>query len=314
MWFAGLVLVAAVWWHRRRRSLVPAMAGAAVLVPVLAPIVAPGLFPRMDDVWLTVVSDRDYLFSLDWPLYAWALNLGYVVLLAALAAYRQRAGIARTGEAGLFAGLFALVLVFLATLPAVERHVAFFVALQANRVFWILDLVLAVLGAWWLIEIVPRLTHRRAGAAAAALVAIFSLARGGYVLAMETNRALVEPDLPRTTWTETMRWLEAQPASWHVLADPGHAWKYGSSVRVAARRDTLLELGKDPAMAMYDRPLAHRVADRSAALARFDTLSLADVRRLDAAYDLDVFVDTTARQFDLPVLFRNPDFVAYDLR
>ena len=53
-----------------------------------------------------------------------------------------------------------------------------------------------------------------------------------------------------------MNWLRAQPVNWHVLADPGHAWKYGSSVRVAARRDTLLESGKDSSMAMYDRDLA----------------------------------------------------------
>jgi hypothetical protein len=65
---------------------------------------------------------------------------------------------------------------------------------------------------------------------------------------------------------------------------------------------------------MYDYPLALRVDDRTRALADFNTLTLADVRRLDAKYDLDVFIDRADRRFALPELFRNGGFVAYDLR
>ncbi len=36
------------------------------------------------------------------------------------------------------------------------------------------------------------------------------------------------------------------------LADPGHAWKYGSSVRLAAGRDLFLEEVKDVALAVLE--------------------------------------------------------------
>jgi hypothetical protein len=314
IWFAGVVAVAALWTWPRRVPLLVTAAVAAILVVIAGPVAFPGLFPRMGAEWLTVLGDRDYLFSLDWPAYAWVLNLSYVALLAMLLGLRVRSGAASTGEPGVMAGLFALVVVFLATLPGTAGHVALFVTLQANRVFWLLDAMLAVLGAWWLFDVLPRTTHRRAGAVVAVLVGAFAIARGVYVLETETNRKLVQPALPPTAWTETMRWLETQPASWNVLADPGHAWKFGSSIRVAARRDTPLELGKDPAMAMYDESLARRVRDRSEALAAFDSFTIDDVRRLDARYEFDVFVDTTRRHFALPELFRNRDFVAYDLR
>jgi hypothetical protein len=313
MWFAGVVLVAAVWATGRRAMLLGTAALLAIGVPLLS-IAMPESFPRMDANWLAVLAERDYLFSLEWPFYAWVLNLSYVAVLAALLRFRLRSGLARPGETGLAAGLLALVVVFLGTLPATEARVAFFVALQANRVFWLLDATLAILGAWWLMEFLPRFTHRRFGIAITVVVAAFAIGRGAYVLTTETNRNLVQPALPPTTWTDAMTWLRTQPASWNVLADPGHAWKFGSSVRVAAMRDVPLEGGKDPAMAMYDHALARRVFDRSHALAAFDSFTLADVRRLDETYRFDVFVDTTSRHFDLPVLFRNQDFVAYDLR
>lgn len=67
-------------------------------------------------------------------------------------------------------------------------------------------------------------------------------------------------------------------------------------------------------MAMYDRDVALRVADRTRALADFDTMTLTDLHRLDAAYGLDVFVDRADRSWSLPVLYRNAEFVVYDLR
>jgi hypothetical protein len=111
-----------------------------------------------------------------------------------------------------------------------------------------------------------------------------------------------------------MMWLRQQPPDWHVLADPAHAWKYGVSVRLAAEKDTLLEISKDPALATYDRAIAMRVAERSAALADFDRLTAADMRALGARYALDVLVVDTNRAFDFPVLYRNSGFVVYDLR
>ncbi len=144
---------------------------------------------------------------------------------------------------------------------------------------------------------------------------MLAIGRGVFVL-NETNRPLAQMSAAADDdWLDVMAWLRTQPATWHVLADPGHARKFGISLRAAAFRDTPLELGKDPAMAMYDRPLAMRVAERSTVLAGFDDWgSSDDVRRVDDALDLDAFVDTASRTFDLPVLFKNDGFVVYDLR
>jgi hypothetical protein len=111
-----------------------------------------------------------------------------------------------------------------------------------------------------------------------------------------------------------MAWLRTQPDDWHVLADPDHAWKYGTSVRVSARRDVLLEAQKDSAIAMYDRAIAARVAERIGAVGDWNALDLDGLRRLDARYDLDVAVLEAGQPFDLPVLYRNAQFVIYDLR
>jgi hypothetical protein len=113
-----------------------------------------------------------------------------------------------------------------------------------------------------------------------------------------------------------MRWIERQPAStsWHVLADANHGWRYGSTVRVAARRDTLIEVSKDSALALYDRRLAPRVLDRLAAVGPWEELTLPDVRALDGRFGLDVMVDEADRAWPLPVLYRNAQFVVYDLR
>ena len=54
-----------------------------------------------------------------------------------------------------------------------------------------------------------------------------------------------------------------------MLADPGHAWKYGTSVRVSAARDVFLEEVKDSALAIYSRDVASRVVERTAAIGDF---------------------------------------------
>ena len=74
-----------------------------------------------------------------------------------------------------------------------------------------------------------------------------------------------------------MRWIRAQPIDAHVLADPGHAWKYGTSVRVAAERDVFLEEVKDSAVAIYSRDVAIRVPERMRAVGDFDQMT-ADTR------------------------------------
>jgi hypothetical protein len=128
------------------------------------------------------------------------------------------------------------------------------------------------------------------------------------------NDPFVALDLAPTPWHEAMTWLSRQPDRWHVLADPDHGWKYGSSVRVSARRDTLVESGKDSAIALYDRRIAMRVAERLAALDRFGDLSDDAIHSLAARYHLDVAVIERPRVLPWPVLHENSQFVIYDLR
>jgi hypothetical protein len=99
-----------------------------------------------------------------------------------------------------------------------------------------------------------------------------------------------------------------------VLADSGHAWKYGTSVRLAAEKDTLVEAGKDTALAMYDRQIAMAVADRLAALREFDRMGEMELRALGARYGLDVAVVEASRHLALPEVHRNNGFVIYRLR
>jgi len=227
---------------------------------------------------------------------------------------RSRAGLVAAPERALVAGLLALVAGFLVSVPLAEMHLALAVQLQVNRIFWLLDFVAAVYLAWWVTGL-GRPGGRTAGVVVVAILALASAGRGVFLLTVtHAERGLIEVDLPQTPWTDVMRWVERQPGRWHVLADPGHAWKYGTSVRTAALRDTLLEAGKDAAMAMYDRDVAMRMADRMAALSGFDRLTTGDVLGLDARYDLDVAVVETAQRLELPELYRNASFVVYDLR
>jgi hypothetical protein len=315
LWFSVVVVIAVAWALPRRTALVLASvcaagAGAAAFIVHGAsggPLV-------MDRAWIEAVGDRSYLFSASWPAYAWILNLAYPVVLVAIHRRRQALGVDTPGEGGLIIGLLALVAIFLASVPLASLRIALAVQLQVNRVFWILDAVVALYVAWWLMSDRARRWSPSTRAGVAALLLAVAAGRGYYVVRVAAERPLVQLDLPAGAWTDAMAWLRQQPASWHVLADPQHGWRFGSSVRVAALRDTLLESGKDPALAIYDRDVARRVTERSRALAHFDVMTTDDVRAVGSRYDLDVFVDHTRRSFDLPVLYRNDEFVVYDLR
>ena len=272
-----------------------------------------GRLVTMDGPWLAVLANRDYLFPAQWPVYAWLVNLAYLPVI--YLAWRQRVarGVAVPAEAGLIVGSVALVVVFLVSVPFSASHVALAVQLQTNRVFWLLDIGMTAYLAWWL-GAGPLGSTAGRRAALVVVVLVLSAARGAYVLGQADGRRLVAVDLPDTPWTETMRWLAGQPAAWNVLTDPGHAWKYGSSVRVAAGRDTVLDDSKDPALAMYDRTIALRVADRERALMDFPHLSTEDLRRLGQTYAADVVVTPREERLNLPVLFQNAGFVVYALR
>jgi hypothetical protein len=312
LWFAVVVVVAVLWTTPRRLVAVALLAVVAAAVLVLTTLSA--RLVAMETSWIEAIGDRSYLFSAQWPAAVWMLNLGYAVALVAIHRRRRALGATRDAEAGIVAGLITLVVMFLASVPLTEFRVALAVQLQVNRIFWLLDAVVAFYFAWWLVSDIARANGARVGWAVVAAIVVASAARGVYLLGVAPARPAVELDLPRSQWTDAMLWLRRQPKNWHVLADPQHAVLFGSSVRVAALRDTLLEVGKDPALAIYDREAARRVRERSQALAGFDRFTTADVRGLATRYHLDVLVDRADRPFDLPILYRNDGFIAYDLR
>jgi hypothetical protein len=314
-WFAIAVGVTAFVDRPAVRVPLLAVAALGAALAVWAVVAGPlaGRLVTMDAPWLAVLADRDYLFSSRWPLYAWAINLAYLVVIVLAYRARRNRGSAVPAESALVAGWAALVVVFLISVPFQAHGLALAIQMQVNRIFWLLDVATTAYIAWWLLA-GPLGTAQSRRVAVLATVLLLSAARGAYVLHAAGDRSLVEVALPASPWTDTMSWIERQPGAWNVLADPGHAWKYGSSVRVAAARDTVLEAGKDPALAIYGRDLAMRVAEREQILSAFDHFTTADARRAAVRFSADVLVAANTQTFDLPVLYRNEGFTVYDLR
>ena len=316
LWFAVVVGVALVVrqgraarpWIVLAGGVLGAAAGWALTIGPLA-----GRLVVMDAAWLAVIEGRDYLFPSAWPAYAWILNLSYPVVIWAVFRQRRRLGLSTEGERAVVLGLVVLVALFLVSVPLAAMRVALAVQLQVNRVFWLLDAVAGAYLAWWLLDHLASRVRPALRLAAVCVLLALSAARGAYVVAVDVQRPLVEVR-PAGDWIEAMRWLRDQPEDWHVLADPQHAWKYGISVRVAALRDTVLELSKDTSIAMYDRGLAMRIADRMATLRGFEELTAARARELAARYDIDAVILEQPATLPLPVLHQTARFVIYDLR
>jgi hypothetical protein len=126
-----------------------------------------------------------------------------------------------------------------------------------------------------------------------------------------SDRGLIAFRLPDSPWTDAMRWVGTQPLDAPVLADPGHAWKYGSSVRVAARRDVVLEEVKDSAIAIYSRDVAARVVERTPLLNDFAGLTPQRAHALAERYHATLLV--TEATLDLPLAYENRQFHVYRL-
>ncbi len=321
-WFAVLIGIAALAADREARPQVLALAGgiAAAGAVLLASTFRDQLVV-MDATWSAVLQSKDYLLATQWPLSTWFVNLGFAAIVAGVYDYRRTHGLASARETGLVAGGGTLLLLFLASLPLAHAGVAFVVQLQLNRIFWILDILAIVYTVWVLVESplarrpLAAIARRRllAGHAAVALIVVASVARGSYVtFAERAEHPLVEIDLPATEWTEVMRWAGERPIGTHFLADPGHAWRYGSSVRVGSGRDVYLEEVKDIGIAIYSSNVAHRVARRIADLGDFSALDPARARWLARRYDLDYLI--TERALDLPAAHQHGRFTVYDLR
>jgi hypothetical protein len=305
LWFAVLIGTALMVVDRRWRM--PGAIVIAIGVITLVWMMATG--PSMDPIWIEALGGRDFIFANDWPVSAWLTNVGFLAALWAAHAVRVRRGTATGRDAALVWGATALVVLFLLTLPSVAAHVALAVQFQFSRVFWIVDLLLAI----YLVAAIGETLHGRQAMVFALVLLAASAARGAYVMVQEhAERPLFQASLPESPWLEAMRWLATRPLNAHVLADPGHSFKYGVSVRVASGRDVLLEDDKDAAVAMYSRAIAQRVVDRRRALADFPALTAARARALAAQYDLDYLV--TEATLPLTEVHRNSRFRIYALK
>jgi len=313
-WFGLLIGVALAVtepaWRRAALVIVPIGIGVAAWALLAGPL--SGRLVTMDEVWLKAVASKDTLFATRWPLSAWGANLGLLAVLWIAHRWRAAHGQAAPAERGLVWGATALVLLFLLTLPAVAERVALAVQLQISRVFWLVDALATILAVGALAEAG---WMKRAGrpALAAGLCAI-AAARGAYIYTIEhPERGLFSANLAPTPWTEAMHWVAAQPLDAHVLADPGHAWRYGTSVRVSGQHDVFLEETKDAAIAIYSRDVAVRVVERMRVFGgqRLSTLETAEVQALAERYGVTYVV--TEGHLQLPLMFENRRFRIYAL-
>lgn len=271
----------------------------------------------MDPTWTAVFADKDYIFVSQWPWWAWAFNLAYLPLLWLAYQRRVSTGAAAPNEGRLIAGATVLLALFAGSVLLSEARLAIAVQLQVSRVFWWMDLMFAAYAGWWLTTdpFVTKLAGVWAPRLAVAAIAITSFGRGVFTVGEGgPDRSLFRLSLPDDDWSRTMQWLRTQPSDWLVLADPDHAWKYGTSLRVAASRDVVLESVKDSAISLYDRTVAMRTAERTHALANFTAMSAADAKRVAAQYGASVMVTEAAQTLALPKLYANGTFVVYDLR
>jgi hypothetical protein len=317
LWFLIAAVAGGVVGDRAARARLLAL-GACALAVVAAVAASGALDDRlviMDADWLATLGTKDYLFPTEWAPGTWLTHLIYLAVIAVTFHVRRRAGVTRRGEAALVAGLGALVLLVLLALPFIHARVALAVQLQVTRALWLLDTTAVAYAVWWIVEAPARRrpAWARARIPAVALVAVLALARGIFVMYVErAGHPVVQVSLPENDWQRAMAWLAAQPRGAHVLTHPGHAWLFGSSVRVAAARDVYLEETKDAALAMYSREVAMRVLERTRDIGNYDRLTADRARELAQRYGLDFLVTETP--FDLPLAYTNGRFKIYRLR
>ena len=126
------------------------------------------------------------------------------------------------------------------------------------------------------------------------------------------DRRVAQITIADDDWGRAMAWARASEPGSGWLANPDHAARYGTSVRVAAERDVYVEAIKDGAVGMYDRRVAIRTRDRVEALGDFMTLTPEHARLIARQYDLDYLV--TEGRLDLPLAFSSGAIRVYRLR
>jgi hypothetical protein len=271
-------------------------------------------FTIMDPAWIAAFGGRDYVFpTSSWSVGTWlALLVGPAVVLA-VSTWRRKTGNDSPPERAIAIGALSLFAIFLLSLPFIAARVAVAVQLQTSRVFWPIELLATAYAVWVIAEAPWTAKPARARARIAlVIVLIAAAARGYYVLRIEHHNPLVAVWPQETDWRRLGRWIAARtPRDAHFLVRPDHADRYGSSFRVVAQRDVLLEVGTDRAMALYSRETALRVEERVHAagdLAAFDEGRIASLAR---RYHLDYLV--TERALHLPMLHREGALRLYSL-
>ncbi len=311
LWFALWIVTALAVSERRWRIPLITLAAAAFVFAVWIVAAGPlrGHLVQMDPLWASALAGKDYIFPSDWNASFWLVNLSYLGVAAAIYFLRRRRGVAAAREPGLLVGAAALLSVFLISCPFMAANIALALQLQTSRIFWMLDFLAAIYLAWLLAETPRPLSARLA---VVVLVAAIAIGRGVFVWSVEhAGEPVVRIGFPQDNWTDAMKWMSRTPADTHVLADPGHAWKYGTSVRVTAERDVYLEEVKDLALALYSRDVAVEALQRIRDSQNFGQLTPDQLRSLAARYDLDYLV--ADRDLDLPLAHRNEQFRIYSL-
>jgi hypothetical protein len=262
----------------------------------------------MDPEWLATLETKDYLFPLEWPLDVWLLNLAYIPVIVLVYRRRASAGVTTPREFAVVTGCLALLLVFVGALPLIHARVALAVQLQTPRVFWMLDFMAVAYAVWAIGEGVAG-SQRRARIAFA-VITVLSLTRGAYVMLVRfPDRPVAQVGIGDDDWGRVMMWARKTPAGTGFIADPMHAVKYGTSLRVAGERDVLVEAVKDAAIGMYSREIAMRTRERIAAVGAFATLTDARARDLGARYGLDYLV--TEQALSLPIAYQSGPLRVY---
>jgi hypothetical protein len=313
LWFGIWITVATyVNEPRYRRSIAVAsvvLGAAAIWTLVAGPLAGRLVF--MDPAWIATLETKDYLFPLEWPAYAWVLNMAYAPLVLVLYRRRQRAGLVTGAERGVMWGCVALLGVFAIALPLNAAHLAIVVQLQTPRVFWMLDFLATIYAVWAITE--SSVATVRGGRLALASIALFSISRSAYIKFVKfPDRPVAEIAIADTAWGRVMAWARTTPHDTGWLADPAHAVLYGTSVRVAGQRDVFVEGVKDAAIGMYERDVAMRTRDRLAEAQPFDQMTPERARDLAARYALDYLV--TVQPLNLPIAFSAGDLRVYRLR
>jgi hypothetical protein len=315
LWFLAWLVVAA-WFSRPawRRALL-ACAAAGVIGGVMAVTAGPlgADLVRMDGEWLAAIGEKD-LYPFEWPFDAWLTNLVTVPIVFYGWRARRRAGVVVPGETALTVGALALFALFLCWLPFNHARVALAVQLQLSRVFWMLDIFATIYLVWWLAEgaSVPAVTRRRAAAVAGVLLAL-SAGRALYTTFVQfPDRHIFAIDVQHADGRNAMAFARTTDPASGWLADPIHAAQYGASLRATGNRDVLLEALKDPAIAMYDRPTAMRLADRQRALQSLQWDTPDGARGLARRFGLDYLV--IDRELSLPLVHQTGSLYVYRLR